>query len=158
VARLTATGASTVARRAAPGWMRWAHSSRDGLVHAFPIGDSQLDRWVQAVCAFTVSPAALGPATVVGPRCPRCVLAIAAACPVPRRGDRPGVCARLLACRRRERHDPQLTPLVQVLAIGLPPTTTTATATAQPAEHEFRAPGVGPGAAALVARNLGATR
>lgn len=149
MARLTGTDAVVARRCAAPGWIRWAHSTWDGLVHAFPIEGSQHGRWLRAVCSFTVPPAALGPATVVGPRCPRCVLAIEAACTAPHRGDRPDVCARLLACRRRDR---QLATVTQVPDITLPPTT------AQPAEHELRAAGMGPGAAALVARHPDAAR
>lgn len=58
------TGGDSLGVCGAPGWVRWAHSSRDGLVHAFPIEGSQHRRWLHAVCAFTVPPAALGRATV----------------------------------------------------------------------------------------------
>ncbi len=78
--------------------------------------------------------AALGPATVVGPRCVRCVLAVAAAGAARHRGDRPGVCTRLLV-RLRRRHDPQFPQLTQVPDITLPPTTV------EPAEHAVQAPG-----------------
>ncbi len=78
MAGLTGTYADAAARCGAPGWTRWAHSTRDALAHAFPIEDSQQGRWLRAVCPATV---ALGPATVGGGRCPRCVLAVAAAGP-----------------------------------------------------------------------------
>ncbi len=71
VAKLTGTDAALPARCAVPGWMRWAHSTRDGLAHAFPIEDSQQGRWLRAVCSSTVPPAALDFATVFGPRCVR---------------------------------------------------------------------------------------
>lgn len=71
--RLTDTGPKTP--RSAVMWVQWAHSARDGLVHAFPVEDSERDRWPQAVCTHTAPPAALG-ASTMAPRCPGCVLSI----------------------------------------------------------------------------------
>lgn len=134
MAKLIGTGAPVAAWCAAPGWMRWAYSSRDGVVHAFLIEGSQRGRWLRAVCSFTVPPAVLGPAHVVGPRGPRCVLALPAARGAPRCPDRPGMCARLLGCRHR--HDQQPSLFAQVSDITLPSTT------AESAEHELGASSV----------------
>jgi hypothetical protein len=79
VAKLTDPAALVAARCVAPGWIRWAQSTRDGRVHAFLIQDSQPGRWLRAMCAHTIPPAALCPATVVGIRCARCALAVTAA-------------------------------------------------------------------------------
>jgi hypothetical protein len=78
VVKLTETDALVAARCAVPGWIRWAQSSRDGMAHAFPIQDSQCDRWLRAVCSHTIPPAALRP-VVAGVRCSRCALAVTAA-------------------------------------------------------------------------------
>lgn len=133
MAWLTGTDAVVAGRCTAPRWIRWARSGWDGLIHAFPVEVSQQGRWLRAVCSDAVPPAALGPATVVGLRCPRSVLVVAAACAAPHREDRPGVCARLLVCRRRDRHDQQPAPLGQVPDIAFPPTTV------ESAGHERRA-------------------
>jgi hypothetical protein len=124
VAKLTDTDALVAARCAAPGWIRWAQSTRDGMAHAFPIPDSQCDRWLRAVCSHTLPLTALGPATVVGVRCSRCALAATAARTARHRATRPGKCARLrawlLGWFRDHRHDPQPPPLAQVPGIRLP--------------------------------------
>ncbi len=93
MAKLTDTDALVAARCAVPGWIRWAQSTRDGMAHAFPIQDCQCDRWLRAVCSHTIPPAALGPATVVGVRCGRCLLAVTAARTARHRASRPGGCA-----------------------------------------------------------------
>jgi hypothetical protein len=131
VAKLIGIGAPVATWCAAPGWMRWAYSSQDGLVHAFLIEGSQLGRWLRAVYSFTVPPAVLSPASVVGPRC---VLALPAARGAPRCPDRPGMCARLLGCRHR--HDQQPSLFAQVRVTTLPSTTT------ESAEHELGASSV----------------
>ncbi len=123
MAKLTGTGVQRAARCAGPGWMRWAQSTRDGLVHAFCGDDGPQDRWLRAVCSATVPLAAWGPAVVVGVRCPRCVVAVAAMGTARHRRDRLGGCARLLGWWRRHRHDPQPPPLARVPDVTLPPTT-----------------------------------
>lgn len=142
MAKLTGTDASVAARRGASGWMHWAHSARDGLAHAFPVEDSQREGWLQAVCTHIAPPAALGTATVLDPRCARCVLVVAATGAIPRHSstNRPGAYVRLLAWLRRHRHDQQAPPLARALDITLPLTTV------EPADHDVRAPDmVGPG-------------
>lgn len=131
---LTGADASVAGWCAGLGWMRWAHSSHDGLVHGFSIEDSQRDRWLRAACSATVLPAVLGSVAGVGPRCPCCLLTVAAACAAPRRPDWPGMCARSPGCWRRQRHDEQPAPLAWVPDIALLATT------AEPARHEL--PGV----------------
>jgi hypothetical protein len=118
---MTTIDAAVPRWRAAVEGMRWAHSTRDGLAHVFPDGDSRQGRWLRAVCSSPVPAAALDPATVVGPRC---VLAVAAAGTARHRdGDRPTACARLLAWWRRYHHDQQPPPLAQMPDIRLPLTT-----------------------------------
>jgi len=78
VVKLTDTDALVAARYAAPGWIRWAQSNRDGRAHAFPIEDPQQGRWLRAVCSHTIPPAALS-TTGVGIRCARCALTVTAA-------------------------------------------------------------------------------
>jgi len=111
VVKLTDTDALVAARCAAPGWIRWAQSNRDGRVHAFPIEDPQQGRWLRAVCSHTIPPAALGPATVVGIRCARCALAVTAARTARHRATRITGYARLrawlLGWFRGYRDDPQ---------------------------------------------------
>jgi hypothetical protein len=126
VAKLTETDALVAARCAVPGWIRWAQSSRDGMAHAFPIQDSQCDRWLRAVCSHTIPPAALHP-VVAGVRCSRCALAVTAARTARHRATGPGGCARLrawlLGWLGDHRHDPQPPPSAQEPGTRLPLTT-----------------------------------
>ena len=94
--KLTDTDALVAARCAAPGWIRWAQSNRDGRVHAFPIEDPQQGRWLRAVCSHTIPPAALS-TTGVSIRCARCALTVTAARTARHRALRRGGCARLRA-------------------------------------------------------------
>ncbi|HEU0086729.1 MAG TPA: hypothetical protein VFQ77_03625, partial [Pseudonocardiaceae bacterium] len=69
---LIGTGNITGEPAARWAWVRWAHSARDGQVHAFPIEDSQRGRWLQAVCSHTAPPAALG-SSLPTPYCLTCL-------------------------------------------------------------------------------------
>ena len=115
--KLTDTDALVAARCAAPGWIRWAQSNRDGRAHAFPIEDTQQGRWVRAVCSHTIPPAALS-TTGVSIRCARCALTVTAARTARHRALRRGGCARLrawvLGWVRGHRDDLQSPPLAPV--------------------------------------------
>jgi len=127
VAKLTDTDALVSARCAVPGWIRWAPSTRDGMAHAFPIQDSQCERWLRAVCSHTIPPAGLNPATVVGVRCSRCALAFTVARTARHRATGPGGYARLrawlLGWLGGHRAAPQSPPWAPVPGTRLPLTT-----------------------------------
>jgi hypothetical protein len=140
VAKLISFDAAVAARCLAPGWLRWARCSRDGLAHVFLI-EEQRGWWPQAVSAYTVASAALDPATVVGPRC---VLALAATDTAlgHRRPDAPRERAWLLTWWPRHRHDHHSPLCARARGITLPPTT------AQPAPRDGQTSRLpGPGAA-----------
>jgi hypothetical protein len=64
------------AQLVASGWVPWAYSPRDRQVHAFSIEARLRDRWLGAVCLYTVPLAAVGPRVGVTRRCQRCVLGV----------------------------------------------------------------------------------
>ncbi|MGH4026460.1 MAG: hypothetical protein ACRDRV_17935 [Pseudonocardiaceae bacterium] len=107
---MTTGGPQTRERTSLPEWVRWAYSVRDGLVHAFPLEDSECGRWPLAVCSHTTPPAAVA-VIRAGPRCAECVLRVSA----PGTGRRhrriapAGVLARVLA-RWRARTSPARRP------------------------------------------------
>lgn len=56
-------------------WVCWAHSSRDGQAHAFPLVEGPIDRDREAVCSHTASPTELD-SRIDTPRCPKCLRAL----------------------------------------------------------------------------------
>ncbi|MGH4027258.1 MAG: hypothetical protein ACRDRV_22030 [Pseudonocardiaceae bacterium] len=119
---MTSTAPGWVDDGSSLGWVRWAYSARDGLVHAFPLGDSECGRWPLAVCSHSVPPAAVA-AGVVGSWCPECVARVR----VPGTGRRhrriapAGVLIRLLTrLWVRRAVEPDTSPAAEFPVIALP--------------------------------------
>ena len=102
------------------GWVRWAYSARDGLMHAFPLGDSECGRWPLAVCSHTVPPAAVA-AGVAGSRCPECVARVPGTGRRHRRIAPAGVLVRVLTrLRVRRAVEPDMWLAAEFPVIALP--------------------------------------